>query len=97
MGRAIYTYVARSDPLNKLGIVHCTYLGVSGYNFQSILYSFLCIFFTFKDSVDPTEMQHGAAFNLSLNCFQNHSLRGFSNTKPSVKEVYVTSKTSTHK
>ena len=24
---------------NKLGLVHCTYLGVSGYNFQKILYS----------------------------------------------------------
>ena len=45
MGRAIYTYVARSDPLNKLGIVHCTYLGVSGYNFQSIFYSFIGISF----------------------------------------------------
>ena len=26
---------------NKLEIVHCTYLGVSGYNFPKILYSFV--------------------------------------------------------
>ena len=25
----------------KIGIVHCTYLGVSGYNFRKILYSFV--------------------------------------------------------
>ena len=26
---------------NKLGIVHCTCLGVSGYTFQKLLYSFV--------------------------------------------------------
>ena len=45
-------YVRRFNPLysngfflliwyNKLGIVHCTYIGVSGYNFPKILYSFV--------------------------------------------------------
>ena len=32
---------------NILGIVHCTYLGVSGYNIQNILYSLSEDLFTF--------------------------------------------------
>ena len=37
---------------NKLGIAHCTYLGVSGVT----------------NSVDPYEMPHKAAFHLGLHC-----------------------------
>ena len=54
---------------NKLGIVHCTYLGVMGYNFPKILYS-LKIFFTFTNLVGPNEMQYYAAFHLGLHCLQ---------------------------
>ena len=36
---------------NKPGIVQCTYLGVSGYDFQKILYYFVTC--TFTSSVDP--------------------------------------------
>ena len=50
---------------NKLGIVYCTYLGVSGYNvFFKILHSFV----TFTNSAGPDEMQHYAAFNQGLHC-----------------------------
>ena len=67
---------------NKLG-VHCTYLGVSGYNLKKIiLYSvYLKSFSTFKNSVDPDEMQHYAAFHLGLQCLQKYSFKGFPNTK----------------
>ena len=56
--------------LNKLGIVHCTYLGVSGYNTR------LKIFLNFTDSVDPDEMQYYTAFRLGLHLLQNFSFRG---------------------
>ena len=47
---------------NKLGIVHCTYLGVSAYNFQNnIVYFCLKILFTLTNSVDPDEMQRNAS------------------------------------
>ena len=39
----------------KLGIVHCTYLGVSGYNKKYCIFC-LKIFSTFTNSVDPDEM-----------------------------------------
>ena len=58
---------------NKLGIVHCTYLGVSGYNLKKKS----CILFTFTNSVDPDEMQHYAAFHLGLHCLQKYLFRGF--------------------
>ena len=45
------------DFSSKLGIVLCTYLGISGYNFQNI-YCNLKIFFTSSNSVDPDEMLH---------------------------------------
>ena len=51
----------------KHGIFHYTYLGVSGYNFQKdciILPKDL--FFTFTNYVDSDDMQHYAAFHLSL-------------------------------
>ena len=63
---------------NKLRIVHCTYLGVYGYNFQKNI-AFLCLktFFTFTNSVDPDEMQQHAAFHLDLHCLQRYVFRGF--------------------
>ena len=51
---------------NKLGIVHCTYLGVSGYNFKNIVFFCFKIFFTLTNSVDPDEMQYNAAFYQGL-------------------------------
>ena len=53
---------------NKLGIVHCAYLGVSGYNFQKILYSFCLKIFTFTNSVDPDKKaaSYGISFGSSL-------------------------------
>ena len=53
----------------KLGIVHCMYLGVSGYGFRKKY----CIFlfedlFTFTNSVDLDEMQHYAVFHQGLHC-----------------------------
>ena len=42
---------------NKFGIVHCTYLGVSGYNLKNVFFC-LKICFTFTNRVDPDEMQH---------------------------------------
>ena len=67
--------------IQNLGIVHCTYLGVSGYNFFNN-----CIFlsenlFTFTNSVDPYEMQHYAAFHLGLHCLTKYPFRGFPYTK----------------
>ena len=43
--------------------MHCTYLGVPGYNFQTNI-EFFClkIFFTFTNRVDPDEISHCAAF-----------------------------------
>ena len=39
------------------------------------------IFFTFKNCVDPDEMQHYAAFHLGLHCLQKYSFRGFPSAK----------------
>ena len=39
------------------------------------------IFFTFTNSVDPDEMQHFAAFHLSLHYLQKYLFRGFPNIK----------------
>ena len=47
---------------NQLGIVHCTYLGVSGYNSKKkkkmFFFCLKIFFFTLTNSVDPDEMQH---------------------------------------
>ena len=67
---------------NKLGIVHCTYLGVSGYSFKKYIVIYcLKIFIRFTKSVDLNEMQHHAAFHLGLHCLQKYSFRGFQYTK----------------
>ena len=43
----------------ELGIVHCTYIGVSDYNLKKKkLYSFVCRSFTLTNSVELDEMQH---------------------------------------
>ena len=60
------------------GIVHCTYLGVSGYNFQKNIVLFcLKIFFTLTNSVDPNEMPHHAVFHLGLHYLKNYPFKGF--------------------
>ena len=63
-------------------IVHCTYLGVSGYKFQTMLYSFVKgSFFIFTYSVDPDEKQYYAAFHLGLYCLPVYLFRVVKNTK----------------
>ena len=57
---------------NKHGIVHCIYLGVSGYYLKNIVFD-LKIFFTLTNSVEPDEMTHYAAFHLGLHCLQRYS------------------------
>ena len=60
-----------------------TYLMVSGYNFQKILYSYclnMKIVSTFTNSVDFDEKMHYAAFHLGLHCLPKYSFRGFLNT-----------------
>ena len=41
----------------------------------------LKILFTFLNSVDPSEMQHIAAFHLPLHCLQKYLFRIFPNTQ----------------
>ena len=64
-----------------LGIVHYTYLGVSGYTFKNIVFFCLKILFNFTNSVDTEEMQHSAAFHQGLHCLKKCSFRSFLNTK----------------
>ena len=67
---------------DKLAIVHCTYLGMSGYHFKkNIVFFYLKIFLTLTNSEDPDEMQHYAAFHLGLHCLQKYLFRVFPNTK----------------
>ena len=69
------------DTIN-FGIMHGTYLGMSGYNFQTnIVFFCLKIFFTFRNSVDPDEMKQYAAFHLGLHCLPKFPFRGFQYTK----------------
>ena len=62
---------------------HCTYLGVSCYNFPNTYIVSFClkIVFTFKDSLNPHETQHDAAFLLGLHCLKKYSFRFFPDTK----------------
>ena len=54
------------------------WLGVSGYNFQNLLYHFVWRPVTFTHSVDPGEEKtHYAAFHLGLHGLQKYSLRCF--------------------
>ena len=41
-------------------------------SFRCIVFFCLKILFTFKNSVDPDEMQHYAAFHLGLHCLQKY-------------------------
>ena len=43
---------------NKLGIVHCTYQGMSGYNSKKKLYSLSEDHFYLSKQCRPDEMQH---------------------------------------
>ena len=61
---------------NQLVTVHCTYLGVSGYNFKKNIVFFVRSFLTFTNNADPDEMQHFAAFYLGLHCLQKYSFKG---------------------
>ena len=62
----------------KLRIVHCIFLGMSGYDFEkNIVFFCLETHFTITNSVDPDEMQHDAAFHLGLHCLQKYSFRSF--------------------
>ena len=64
---------------NKLGFVHCSYLGVSDYNLN--VFFCLKIFFTFTSSVDPDEIAHYAAFHLGLHCLPKYPLSSFPNIR----------------
>ena len=55
-------------------MVHCIYLGVSGYNFKKNIVFCLKIFFTVTNSEDPDEMPHDAAFHLGLHCCKSTRL-----------------------
>ena len=52
---------------NKVRIVHCIYLGVTGYNFQKYCISFfLMMDFVLANKADPDKRLHDAAFHLGL-------------------------------
>ena len=54
---------------NKLGMVHCIYQGVTGYNFQiKIVFLSLMIVLVLGNSADPDEMLQYASFHLGLHC-----------------------------
>ena len=54
---------------NKLGMVHCIYRGVTGYNFKRKLCLLLFrLLFLFSNSEYSDEMLHCAAFHLGLHC-----------------------------
>ena len=59
-------------------MVHCIYLGITGYNFQrNILFRSLKVDFVIANSADPDEMPHYAAFHLGLHCLPKYTFRGF--------------------
>ena len=62
---------------NKLGIVHCTYIGCVVI-ISKKMYFCLEIFLTFTNSVDPDKMQH---YHLGLYCLHKYSFRGFPKNK----------------
>ena len=67
-----------SGLIQKTSIVHCTYLGYMSRGIIFKKFFFLSEdFFIFTNSVDPDEMQHFAAFHLSLYCLQKYWFRGF--------------------
>ena len=62
---------------NKHGIVHYTYLGVSGYVFFKYCIILSEDRFTLTKGVVTGEMQHNAAFYQGLHCLKNYLFRGF--------------------
>ena len=66
---------------NKLGTVHCTYLGMVGSNFKTNIAFFCLKVLFYLYSVDPDEMQYSAAFHQDLHRLQKYSLWGFSKYK----------------
>ena len=60
-------------------MVHCIYLGVSGYNLKKKK-NCLKIFLTLN-SEDPDEMPHYATFHLGLHCLYKYPFKGFLYTK----------------
>ena len=63
-------------------IGHCTYLGVSGYNFyKNILYFLSEDRFTLTNSEHPDEMPHFGAVHLGLHCLLKDLFRVFLYTK----------------
>ena len=61
---------------NKVGMVHCIYWGVMGYNFHiKNLFLSLKIVFVIANSVDPDEMPHYTAFHLGLHCLPKNAFR----------------------
>ena len=57
-------------------MVHCMYLGVTGYTFQiKIAFLSLKIDFALANSVDPDEMPHYVAFHLSLHYLPKYTFR----------------------
>ena len=61
---------------NKLGIIHCTYLGVSGYNIQKILNYFVWRSFL-PLQCRPWWNAALCCFHMGLHCLQNNLFRGF--------------------
>ena len=55
--------------------------GVRLYFSKTIVFFCVKIYFTFRNSVDPDEMQHYAAFHQGLHCLLMYLFRGFPNTK----------------
>ena len=68
------------DTIN-LGLVHYTYLGVSGYTFKKYCVLSPEDFYTFTNSVDTEEMQHYAAYRQGLHSLKKCLFRCFLNTK----------------
>ena len=65
--------------IQKLGMVHCIYRGVTVYNFR--IYLFLKMNLVSTNSEYPGEMPHHAAFHLGLHCFPKHLFKSQQYTK----------------
>ena len=64
---------------NKFGIVHCTYLGVSGYRLKKYCIRFFCLktLFTFTNNVDPDENQYICYISSGSSLFAKVFVLGF--------------------
>ena len=63
----------RVNPLciNESGMVHCTYQGVKGQNFQIKLYFSLVL----ANCTNPDEMQLSTSFHLGIHCLPKYMFR----------------------